>query len=160
MLLTACGGAPKVYREEAFEKDSPYHQHFPLPAERACDGARRALLSQGYVVDDTRMDHLKGVKQFQPDEDIHVVMEFNVVCTTKNGASTMFANAMQTRYDLKKSRQSLGFSVPSVGSISLPWGSNMEALVKVGGETIDDEEFYERFFQLARKLLGLPPKNP
>lgn len=158
-LLAACGG-PKVYREEAFEKASPYHQRFPIPGKAACDGARRALLSQGYVVDDSRMEHLKGLKQFQPDGDLHVVMEFSVVCIGEDGASTLFATATQSRYDLKKTKQSAGISVPSVGSISLPWGSSSEALVKVAGETIRDEAFYARFFQLTRQMLGLPPKNP
>ncbi len=158
-LLAACGG-PRVYHEEAFEQSSPYQQRLPLPAATACGGARRALLSQGYVVDDSRPDRLKGVKQFQPDADTHVVMEFTVVCADDNGASTLYANATQARYDLKKTRQSAGLSVPSVGSISLPWGSSTESLVKVGGETVSDEAFYARFFQLTRKMLGLPPKNP
>lgn len=154
-VLISCGG-PQVYRDEAFEHESPYYRQFPLSAEEACDGAWRALLSQGYVVDDSLEDELKGVKQFQPEEDIHMVMEFNVVCVDKNGTSTMFTNAMQTRYDLKKIKKSAGLSVHSLGSISLPWGSTTESLVKVGCETIDDEEFYERFFQLTRQMLGLP----
>jgi hypothetical protein len=159
LVLFGCGG-PQVYREEAFDKESPFYRNFALPAETACDGARRALLSQGYVVDDTRMDHLKGVKQFQPDEDIHMVMEFNVVCVDKNGTSTMFANAMQGRYDLKKTKKSAGLSVHSLGSISLPWGTSTESLVRVGGETIECEEFYERFFRLTRQMLGLPTNKP
>jgi hypothetical protein len=157
-VLAGCGG-PQVYRDEAFEKESPYYRHFPLPHETACDGARRALLSQGYVVDDARTDRLKGVKQFQPDEDIHMVMEFDVVCADRNGTSTIFANAMQTRYDLKKIKKSAGLSLPSLGSISLPWGTSVESLVKVGCKTIEDEEFYQRFFQLTRQMLGLPTKK-
>ena len=159
IVLVGCGG-PQIYREEAFEKESPYYRQFPLPAETACEGAWRALLSQGYVVDDARMDRLTGVKQFQPDEDIHMVMEFNVVCVDKDGASTVFANAMQTRYDLKKTKKSAGLSVRSLGSIKLPWGSTTESLVKVGCETVDDEEFYARFFQLTRQMLGLPTEEP
>lgn len=158
-VLIGCG-RPQVYREEAFEKESPYYRHFSVPAETACDGAWRALLSQGYVVDDARMERLTGVKQFQPDEDIHMVMEFNVVCVDRDGASTVFANATQTRYDLKKTKKSAGLSVPSLGAIKLPWGSTTESLVKVGCETVDDEAFYARFFQLMRQMLSLPTKKP
>ncbi len=49
----------------------------PLPGSggvRRCDD--HALLNQGYAVDDTRPDHLKGVKAFQPEDDIHMVIEF------------------------------------------------------------------------------------
>ena len=155
-LLGACGG-PQVYRDEKFTGTSPYRHHFQVPVAAACDGARHALLNQGYAVDDTRPDHLKGVKAFQPEDDIHMVIEFYVVCTEVGGGTTMYANAVQSRYDLKKSRQTAGLAVPAVGAFAVPWGAT-EALVKVSGETITDEDLYDRFFRRVGQILVLPPK--
>ena len=155
-LLGACGG-PQVYRDERFASASPYRHHFQVPVAAACDGARHALLNQGYAVDDTRPDHLKGTKAFQPDDDIHMVIEFSVVCTEVAGGTTMYANAVQSRYDLKKSRQTAGLAVPAVGAFAVPWGSS-EALVKVSGETITDEDLYDRFFRRVGQILASPPK--
>ncbi|MFN7088139.1 MAG: DUF2242 domain-containing protein [Burkholderiales bacterium] len=152
-LLGGCGG-PQVYRDETFAAESPFQRSFPQPVAEACEGARRALLSQGYVVDDVRHDRLKGIKAFQPARDIHEVIEFHVVCTDAGGATAMYANAVQSRYDLKKSRQSAGVSVPSIGSISLPWGETTDSLVKVAGETVSDKDFYDRFFNLVGQLLA------
>jgi hypothetical protein len=69
----------------------------------------------------------------------------------------MYANAVQSRYDLKNSRQTAGLAVPAVGAFAVPWGSS-EALVKVSGETISDEDLYDRFFRRVGQILVLPPK--
>jgi hypothetical protein len=152
--LSACGSAP-VHEVEAFNADSPYQRRIPAPLDRACEGARLALLSQGYTVDDTRPNQLKGSKAFQPDEDAHVMLEFNVTCAMTRKGSTLYANALESHYDLKKSSQAAGISIPSLGSISLPWGNSSESLVKVASETVKDEDFYERFFILVEQQLGI-----
>lgn len=153
--MTACSSSP-VYERETFDANSPFQRHLPISLDPACEGARLALLSQGYAINDTRAHHLKGTKSFQPDEDEHVTIEFDVVCAMTKGEATLYANAVETRYDIKKSKQAAGISIPSVGSLNLPWGSTTESLVKVSGETITDADFYERFFDLVEQLLGLP----
>ena len=159
LLTAACSTPTPVYLEDDFGRQTPYQHKLPVTAQVACDGARHALLSQGYQVDDSRMDHLKGTKQFQPDSETHMVMEFNVVCAKLHGAAMMYANARQSRYDLKKSLQSAGISLPTLGSLSLPWGSTTESLVKVGGETVSDPELYQRFFELVEEILRVPPES-
>ncbi len=154
--LAACSSGP-VYERETFDANSPFQRHLPISLDPACEGARLALLSQGYAIDDTRAHHLKGTKSFQPDEDEHVTIEFDVVCAMTRGETTLYANAVETRYDIKKSKQAAGISIPSVGSLNLPWGSTTESLVKVSGETITDKAFYERFFNLVEQQLGLTP---
>ena len=59
-----------------------------------------------------------------------------------------YANAVQTQYELKQSASSAGLSVSGVGSLSLPWTSRNDSLVKVGAETVSDPDFYTRFFKL------------
>lgn len=155
--LTGCSATP-VHEIEAFNTDTPYQRRIATQLDRACEGARLALLSQGYAVDDTRPRYLKGSKAFQPDEDEHVILEFHVVCATTRTGATLYANAVESRYDLKKTRNAAGFSIPSLGSISLPWVGSTDALVKVSGETVKDAAFYRRFFDLVERQLGMTPR--
>ena len=154
--MAGCGGTP-VHEQETFGADSPFQRRIPILLDRVCEGARLALLSQGYAVDDNQVNRLKGSKSFQPDEDEHATIEFNVVCAMTREGATLYANAIESRYDVKKSTKAAGISIPSLGSLNLPWGSTTESLVKVSGETITDAAFYERFFDLVERQLGLSP---
>jgi hypothetical protein len=156
LSLTACG-TPPVHKEETFNIDSPYQRSISTQLDRACDGARLALLSQGYAIDDTRPHHLIGNKAFQPDEDVHVILEFHVVCAMASKGTTLYANAVESHYELKKTSNAAGLSIPTLGSISLPWGGSTDALVKVSGETVKDAAFYRRFFDLVEQQLGITP---
>ena len=153
LLLAACGGHD-VYRDESFKQDSPYRQDYPVPASNACNAAQLAILSQGYKVSLNDGSSIYAQKNFQPDDEINVTIELNVVCKDYLSGSMVFAKAVQTKYELKKSRQTTSLGIPSVGSISLPMGKTTESLVKVGGETVSDPAFYQRFFALVRSYLG------
>jgi len=144
--LAACGGP--VHRQERFATDSPYQARFDSGAEATCEAARRTLLSQGYAV--TVVDPLtvSGTKAFQPEEDEHVVLDLTVVCATVAPGSVAYASAVETMYALKEKSDSAGLSLSRLGSISLPWGSRKESLVKVGAQTVVEANFYTRFFTL------------
>lgn len=150
--LVGCGGHD-VYRDESFREDSPYKRGYPVPASNACMAAQLAILSQGYKVTLADGSVIYAQKDFQPDDEINVTIEMNVVCKDYRSGSILFANAIQTKYELKKSRQTTSVGIPSVGSISLPMGKTTDSLVKIGGETISDEAFYQRFFALVRTYL-------
>lgn len=152
-LLVAGCGSLDVYREESFKEDSPYKQNYPVSAAKACSGAQLAILSQGYKISLSDNSVIYAQKDFQPDDDINVTIELNVVCKDYLSGAIVFANAIQTKYELKKSRQSTSVGIPSVGSISLPMGKTTESLVKIGGETVSDPAFYQRFFALVRSYL-------
>ncbi len=156
-LAAACGGT-KVYREESFEPESPFHKEVAAAPGAACEAASRTLLGQGYVLEDSPPLTIRANKAFQPDKETNVILEFNVVCKGSDGGTTVFANAVQTRYELKKTSQSTSLSLPSVGAISLPWGEKTDAQVKVGSETVADPDFYRRFFALLEKNLERLPK--
>ncbi len=148
--LSGCGG-PKVYEDETFAEDSPFEASFMSTMDTTCEAARRTLLSQGYSIVAFSSDAVRGVKVFQPDDDIHMELEFNVVCATTTRGTLVYANAIQTQYELKDTSKSAGLSVSGVGSLSLPWGSRGDTLSKVGAETVSDPEFYTRFFRLMER---------
>lgn len=152
LLIAGCGGLD-VYQQEGFKEDSPYKQSYPVSAAKACNGAQLAILSQGYKISLGDGSVIYAQKDFQPDDDVNVTIEMNVVCKDYRSGAIVFANAIQTKYELKKSRQSTSLGIPSVGSISLPMGKTTEALVKIGGETVSDPAFYQRFFALVRSYL-------
>lgn len=148
--LSGCGG-PKVYEDESFAENSAFEASFMTTMDTTCEAARRTLLSQGYSIVAFSSDAVRGVKVFQPDEDIHMELEFNVVCASTTRGTLVYANAIQTQYELKDTSKSAGLSVSGVGSLSLPWGSRGDTLSKVGAETVSDPEFYTRFFRLMER---------
>lgn len=152
--LAACGSDP-VHRQESFDPKAPYQYRMPVEAGMACNAAKLALLSQGYAAEAQGQNQLKGNKSFQPEDDRHVIIDFNVHCVATRTGTMLYANATESRFDLKKSSQSAGISIASVGGITLPWGSSSESLVKVAGQTIADPQFYRRFYDLVDQQLGI-----
>ena len=136
---------------------------FAAKAEFACDAARRALLSQGYIASSTRSDSVDGSKNFQPTSDSHAVIEIHVVCTTgdpRGNSSTAYVNAVQDRYALKKSNTSASVGLSVFGSLSLPIGSSDDSMVKVASETIPAGVFYQRYFALVEHYLKADSTQP
>jgi hypothetical protein len=147
-LLAACAGPPPVHLAERFDPQSPYQHFFRAEREASCEAGKRALLSQGYVIDQARPDSLQATKYFQPDHEHTTTLQFSLVCVSAGGGTVTYANARELRYALKAAGSSAGLSVTGLGSISLPWGANNENLVKVGEATVADPDFYSRFFGL------------
>lgn len=131
------------------------HAHGFSGSDRAtCEAARRALLSQGYVIHEASASLVRGRKNFQPERERHMQIEFNVVCAPNSPGSnsaTAFANAVRDTYTLRKSSTSASLGVGALGSLSLPLGLSDEAMVKIGSETIDARRFYEQFFALMER---------
>lgn len=148
--------APRVYQNESFQADETFSRLFDAPAANTCEAARRALLSQGYVLSMTKPDALQATKNFQPEGSVHVQISFNVMCLPEGRAgqiSTAYVNAIQDRYTVKKSSNSASLGVSALGSVSIPLSSNEESLIKVGSETIPAGPFYDRFFVLMGRYL-------
>lgn len=158
-LLSACAGkrAGQPYDQESFDARSRFSREFVASPADTCSAARRALLSQGYVAQQTQPEQLQAHKRFQPDGDTHIQIDFTVVCapSAKGQPTTVvFVSAIQDRYALKKSSTSASVGVGPIGSISLPIASSSEAMVKVGSQTIPSGPFYERFFDLVETMLA------
>ncbi|NIF64913.1 DUF2242 domain-containing protein, partial [Burkholderia sp. Cy-647] len=161
-LLAACSSAPKpLYTQEQFDaSSSPYTHTFHESSTATCEAARRALLSQGYITNLARPDTVDGSKNFQPNNDTHVVIEFHVVCVdadADSSSSIAYVNAVQDRYTLKKTNTSASVGLSVLGSVSLPIGSSDDSMVKIASETIPAGVFYDRFFKLVDHFLKVDP---
>ena len=158
VALSACSSAPRsAYQGEQFTTADAFSHLYSASASATCEAARRALLSQGYLVPEGKAGRVDGQKSFQPEADTHIEIEFHVVCAPDGNDDThsiAFVNALQDRYALKRTSSSASVGVGAVGSFSLPIGSSDDALVKVASETIPVGPFYERFFELIEHYLA------
>lgn len=162
--LGGCGIAPTytsppgkpVYQGERFNADETFSRLFDAGVDDTCEAARRALLSQGYVISKAATGVVQGSKRFQPEGEVHVEIGFNVVCVgdgPKQQVATAYVSAQQDRYVIKKSSQAASLGVSALGSISVPLSSTQDSMVKVASETIPAGEFYDRFFTLMQRML-------
>lgn len=156
-VLAGCETSVKKFPlQEKFGSTNTYSRLFDTTPAQTCEAARRALLSQGYIINTSRNDLVTGQKSFQPDGESHLQLEIRVVCVpdSKDGKVSLgFVTALQDRYALKKSANSASLGVGAIGSVSLPFTSGSESMVKVGSETIVSDAFYDRFFDLVKQYL-------
>lgn len=156
-LLTGCGTPVKAFpSQEEFSSTATYSRLFDATAAQTCEAARRALLSQGYITTTGREDLVAGQKSFQPEPESHLQMEIRVVCAPEGSdgkVSLGFVTALQDVYALKKSNNSASLGVGALGSVSLPFTSSNDSMVRVASKTISSDTFYDRFFDLVRRYL-------
>ena len=168
LVLSACTtlNSPPMplvgYQPETFDA-STHARHYAAPFDRTCEAARRALLSQGYVVTAATAQEVTARKYFQPDAQHHVQMEFRVVCAPEGQgrlASVAFASALKEQYLVRKAKESASLGVGGLGSLSLPVEGGLDSLVKVASNTVTEPNLYERFFDLLGGFLSkaVPPK--
>ena len=160
LVLAGAAGcsSPKtaIYEHENFDDSGTFSRDYPVSDVAACEAARRALLSQGYIITSSDPKLVAGNKSFQQTGETHLQISFNVVCAADGKGShhsTMFANALQDRYALKKVNNSASLGVGVLGSVSMPIGSTDDSMVKVASETVSAPKFYERYFALVDVFL-------
>ena len=162
VLATAAGCSSNktaIYEHENFDDSGTFSRNYPVTDTQSCEAARRALLSQGYIITSNDSKLVSGHKSFQQTGENHMEISFSVVCAddgSEGHHATVFANALQDRYALKKTNNSASLGVGVLGSVSMPIGSSDDSMVKVASETVSSAKFYERFFALVE--LFLPPE--
>ncbi|MGH8027983.1 MAG: DUF2242 domain-containing protein [Pseudoxanthomonas sp.] len=167
--LAACSSSRSKAEEppplgEKFGADDTYSRSYPVAPATACEAARRALLGQGYVISKMAPETLEAAKVFQPEADIHTQLNVRATCVPQTkGGSIVFINAVQDRYALKSQSNSASVGVSMIGSVSLPipiGGSNAN-LVRVGGNTVQNQDFYRSLFDRVQFYLpGTPNDAP
>jgi hypothetical protein len=165
VLAAAAGCSSKkaaIYEHENFDDSGTFSRNYPVTDAQSCEAARRALLSQGYIITSSDPKLVSGHKSFQQTGDTHMEISFSVVCAddgSEGHHATMFANALQDRYALKKTNNSASLGVGVLGSVSMPIGSSDDSMVKVASETVSSAKFYERFFTLVELFLPAEAKK-
>ncbi len=164
LTLTGCfgtGGASGPVVRESFNSDNTYSRVVPHPPARACEAARRTLLSEGYSIASASAEAVQGTKNFQPKNEVHEQLAVRVSCEPhEQDGSWVFVNAVQDRYTVKKSPTSASVGVSVLGSVSLPIGASDDSLVKVGSLTIEDTAFYKAFFERLGQYLPAAKSDP
>ncbi|MFJ3412993.1 DUF2242 domain-containing protein [Pseudomonas protegens] len=166
LLLSAVAGCSShktaIYEHESFDDSGTFSRNYPVSDAASCEAARRALLSQGYIITSNDPKLVSGHKSFQQTGETHLEISFNVVCAQDGSGdqrSTMFANALQDRYALKKVNNSASLGVGVLGSVSMPIGSTDDSMVKVASETVSSAKFYDRYFALVELFLPQEAKR-
>ena len=158
LVMAGCtsAGVKTFGVQENFGSVATYSRLFDATPAQTCEASRRALLSQGYVISSSSADLVEGKKSFQPEPESHLQMLVRVVCVPEANdgkVSLGFVTATQDTYALRKTNNSASVGVGAIGSVSLPFSSSSESLVKVGSETIAKDAFYDSFFDLVKRYL-------
>lgn len=155
-ILAGCTSPKPAYEREDFTQNDVFSRTFPTASTTACDAGRRALLSQGYNIDRFDPARVSGHKNFQGEDGQHTQINFNIDCASDGSANqraTVFANAVQDRYSIKRTTSSASVGVSVLGQVSMPFGSSDDSLVKTASQTVSRPKFYEGFFQLLQRFL-------
>jgi hypothetical protein len=156
----------KLYKNEDFQASSAFSRTIPLSSDVVCRSVKRALLTQGYSIEQTPGNQgsplLTGTKNWQPEDEIAVTLRLQVTCVHEGeNSSTVFATAVEEAYKLQTVMGSVSAGV-SIATVTMP-SSSGRALMVVRRETIQDPKFYDRFYSLVHKyaqaepVIGPPP---
>ncbi|HAP24187.1 MAG TPA: DUF2242 domain-containing protein, partial [Achromobacter sp.] len=155
-VLAGCSSPKPVYEREDFAESNTFSRSVPAASSAACDAGRRALLSQGYLIDKYEPSRVTGHKNFEGEDGQHTQISFNVECASDgsgNDRATVFANAVQDRYSIKRTGNSASVGVSVLGQVSMPFGGSDDSLVKTASQTVTRPKFYDGFFQLLQRFL-------
>ena len=104
-LLGGCIPTGKVLEpQEKFGSVSTYSRLYDASPAQTCEAARRALLSQGYIINTNTPDLIAGQNNFQPDAHAHVKVMIRVVGLHENADASIslgFVTALQDSYTIK-----------------------------------------------------------
>ena len=155
LILAGCGGrgAESTLLRESFDAGETHSRTVETTPAQACEAARRTLLGQGYAIARADAATVEGSKNFQPREEQHEQLVVRISCAPRGSGALVFASAVQDRYALKKSPTSASVGVGALGSVSLPFGSTDDSLVRIASRTVTDAGFYQRFFQRLQQYL-------
>lgn len=167
-FLAGCGASRNKAQApplgETFGAEDTYSRIFPVTPATACESTRRAVLGQGYVIGKMDAEALEATKSFQPQSDVHTQLKVRATCVPRSGGgSIVFINAVQDHYALQSQAASASVGVAMIGSVSmpLPFGGTNANLVRVGSNTVQNQDFYGRLFdRVSFYLSGTPEHAP
>lgn len=146
-LMTGCAHHPPP---QQFTADAPFSRNFTGSGDEVCWSVKRALLSQGYMLDrPSDGGVLTGSRDEQPKPKLNVTTRLQTSCSdNRNGTSIVFVTATREENELQKMKQSTSMGV-GPATLTMPSGS-AKVLGTVRRETIKDPNFYGQFFTLVQ----------
>jgi hypothetical protein len=147
VLLAGCTHHPPP---KEFSADAPFSRTFSGAGDAVCWSVKRALLSQGYMLDRANdAGVMTGARDEQPKPKLNVTTRLQTTCAdNRNGTSIVFVTATREENDLQKMKQSTSLGV-GPATLTMPSGS-AKVLGTVRRETITDRNFYAQFFALVQ----------
>ena len=154
-VLAAAGCAHHRHdlARDSIKADAPYSRTFSGAGDVVCWSVKRALLSQGYMLDRPNDSGvLTGTRDFQPQPKMNVTLRLQATCAdNKDGTSIVFATAVREDSRLQKMKQSTSVGV-GPATLTMPSGS-AQVLGVVSRETLQDPAFYAEFFTLVQNFV-------
>lgn len=150
-LLGGCAHRPPPRPQ--FTADAPFSHTFAGSGDTVCWSVKRALLSQGYMLDrENDSGVLTGSRDDQPKPKLNVTTRLQTSCAdNRNGTSIVFVTATREDSKLQKMKQSTSIGV-GPATLTMPSGS-AEVLGTVSRYTIKEPGFYEQFFGLVQTYI-------
>jgi hypothetical protein len=139
---------------QQFSATAPFSRTFGGNGDNVCWSVKRALLSQGYMLDrGNEGGVLTGSKDEQPQPKLNVTTRLQTSCAdNRNGTSIVFVTAMREESQLQKMKQSTSVGV-GPATLTMPAGS-AQVLGTVRRETVRDPVFYDQFFALVQDFVN------
>jgi len=149
-LTAGCASRHHELASDSISAQAPFSRTFPGSGDAVCWSVKRALLSQGYMLDRaTDNGVMTGTRDFQPDPKLNVSYHLQTSCAdNRNGTSIVFVTATREDSQLQKMKQSTSMGI-GPATLTMPSGS-AHVLGVVRRETIQDPGFYSRFFALVQ----------
>lgn len=154
VALAITGCATKHDTRGPFVGSAPFSKTISGSGDGVCWSVKRALLSQGYMLDrSSEPGVLTGTRDYQPEKKVNVTMHLQTTCAdNRNGTSIVFATAEREESKLQKMKQSTSAGI-GPATITMPAGS-AKVLGVVRRETIVDPNFYNSFFVLVEGFVA------
>jgi hypothetical protein len=136
-----------------FASDAPYSRTFSGSGDSVCWSVKRALLSQGYMLDRPNdAGVLTGSRDAQPQPKLNVTTRLQTSCAdNRNGTSIVFVTATREDSQLQKMKQTTSVGV-GPATLTMPAGS-AQVLGTVRRATVTDPDFYNQFFALVQTFV-------
>jgi Uncharacterized protein conserved in bacteria (DUF2242) len=142
-----------------FTATAPYSKTVSGSGDSVCWSVKRALLSQGYMLERASDSGvLTGTIDSQPNDKLNVTTRMQTTCAdNRDGTSIVFATATREENKLQKMKQTTSLGV-GPATLTMPSGS-AKVLGVVRRETVTDPNFYNSFFTLVQKFAAQEPRT-
>lgn len=146
--VSGCASHKHDIARDSISASAPFSRTFAGEPDAVCWSVKRALLSQGYMLDRAADSGvMTGTRDFQPQPKLNVAVHLQTTCAdNRNGTSIVFVTASREESRLQKMKQSTSLGV-GPATLTMPSGS-AEVLGTVKRDTIVDPDFYNAFFTL------------